>query len=63
MSFEESRHSYMFSRKREKGNKKLTLKELQAMSVGERKLEILDLLLSCDQIQPIVIKLVSVRLL
>ena len=62
MSFEESRHSYIFSRKREKGERKSrSVKELQSMSLCERKLEILDLLLSCEQIQPIIIKLVSLH--
>ena len=60
LSFEERRHSYMFSKKREKGERRRrSLKELQAMSLCERKLEILDSLLSSEQIQPIVIKLVS----
>ena len=35
------------------------MKELQAMSLTERRLEILDSLLSCEEIQPIVMKLVS----
>ena len=61
LSFEERRHSYMFSRKREGGERRRrrSFKELQTMSLSERKLEILDSLLSSEQIQPIVIKLVS----
>jgi hypothetical protein len=61
LSFEERRHSYMFSRRRGKGERRRrrSLKELQSMSLSERKLEILDSLLSADHIQPIVIKLVS----
>ena len=62
LSFEECRHSYMFSQKREKGERRKrrrSFKELQAMSLCERRLEILDSLLSSKQIQPIVIKLVS----
>ena len=54
-SFEELRHKYMFPRM--KGKRK-SIKEIQQMSIGERKLEILDLLLSVDEIRPIVIKLV-----
>ena len=61
LSFEERRHSYMFSgRRRGKGEKRRSsLRELQSMSLSERKLEILDSLLSAQHIQPIVIKLVS----
>ncbi len=62
LSFEERRHSYIFSRRRGKGERRRrrrSLKELQSMSLSERKLEILDSLLSADHIQPIVIKLVN----
>ena len=55
LSFEEERHRYMFSG-RERGRK--SLKEIQRMSISERKLEILDILLSTDEIRPIVMKLV-----
>ena len=57
MSFEEQRHDYMFSGNKGKGRR--TLKDLQAMSLNERKLEILESFLSCDEIQLVVIKLVS----
>ena len=55
LSFEEERHRYMFSG-RKRGRK--SLKEIQRMSISERKLEILDILLSTDEIRPIVMKLV-----
>ena len=64
LSFEERRHSFMFSgRRRGEGDRRRrrrkSLRELQSMSLSERKLEILDSLLSSQHIQPIVIKLVS----